>query len=192
VEIPKRVPFNANDWYWFIGADQTRLWSSKAGAYVPVDDLTFLAWKATGALPTTTASEQELSETLAHYGLIGPVVLSSFVNTERDRRISVGFMFAGHLFQSDVASQKRINGAVTLAILAVGAGAQPGDLRWHGGLEDFAWLAADNAIVPMDAQTVIAFGKDAGSWEASHVFAARALKDMQPIPRDFTDNKYWP
>ena len=120
------------------------------------------------------------------------IPLSTLVNEERNRRVSSGFMFAGHLFQSRVEDQKRINGAVTLAILALQAGAKPGDMRWHGGAEDFAWLAADNVLFPMDVYAVIAFGKVAGEWEASHVFAARALKDMQPIPRDFTDNKYWP
>ena len=188
--MPK--PYTPSNWYWFVAGDKSRVWSSAANIYLPVTDATYQRWLASGGVNSSTATEQELSDTLAGYGLIGPVVLSSFVNAERDRRISAGFMFSEHLFQSDVASQKRINGAVTLAILALQAGAKPGDLRWHGGAEDFAWLAADNVLFPMDVYAVIAFGKVAGEWEASHVFAARALKDMQPIPRDFTDNKYWP
>jgi hypothetical protein len=186
------LSYNATNWYWFVAGDMSRVWSSKRDSYFPVTDAEYQAWLARGGVSTKIASELDLATVLHSVGMTGPVVFSSDVNAERDRRISAGFMFNGHLFQSDVASQKRINGAVTLAILAISSGVKPGNLRWHGGAEDFAWLAADNTLVPMDAPTVCEFGKAAGEWEASHVFAARALKDMNPIPRDFVDSKYWP
>lgn len=55
------------NWFWIVGDDDTRYWSSAAGAYVdtlPED-----------AGVTRIASEQELSEVLAVYGLQGPAVL---------------------------------------------------------------------------------------------------------------------
>lgn len=80
-----------------------------------------------------------------------------------------------------------------VAVLAIGQGALPGNLRWHGGASDFGWIADDNSVVPMDAHTVVAFGQAAGSWESAHVFAAKALKDNPGgIPADFQDDKYWP
>jgi hypothetical protein len=54
------------------------------------------------------------------------------------------------------------------------------------------WIAGDNSSVPMDAQTVTSFGQTAAAWKSAHVFAARAIKDMRPIPADFTDDAYWP
>lgn len=116
----------------------------------------------------------------------------SAVNDERDRRIFSGFVFQGVRFQSRLEDQKRIAGAGTLAVMAIVLGAKAGDYRWHGGDEDFSWIAEDNSLVKMDAQTVIAFGQAAANHESLHVFAARSLKELDPIPADFADDKYWP
>lgn len=114
------------------------------------------------------------------------------VNAERDRRLLLPFGFNGVEFQRDEAATKRINGAGTLALAAIVGGAQPGDLRWHGEDTDFVWIAADNSLVPMDAQTVMAFGQAAAKVETALVFAAKAIKEMDPIPADYTDDSYWP
>lgn len=114
------------------------------------------------------------------------------INAERDRRTASGFMFKGLLFQSRIEDQKRINGAGTLAAIAVMNGSQAGDFRWHNGASDFVWISADNRLVRMDAFDVIAFGQAAARWESEHVFAARALKDMVDPPRDYAADTYWP
>lgn len=114
------------------------------------------------------------------------------VTAERDRRLSLDFTFNGVQFQRDIDAVRRINGAGTLALAAIVGGAQPGDLRWHGGDSDFVWIAADNSLVPMDAQTVMAFGAAAAHRETELVFTAKAIKAMDPIPSDFTDDAYWP
>ena len=113
------------------------------------------------------------------------------VNLERDRRIRAGFMFAGTPFDYDDSSQKRITGAATLAGFAAAAGAQPGDLRWHGGDGDFVWIAQDNSLVPMDAPTCFTFGQAAAAWESANVFAAKAIKDSG-IPANYADDALWP
>lgn len=66
-----------------------------------------------------------------------------------------------------------------------------GDLRWHGGDGDFAWIAEDNTLVPMDAQTMFAFGQAAMAHKQAMIFAARELKDRDEIPADFSDDDYW-
>lgn len=66
------------------------------------------------------------------------------------------------------------------------------DLRWHGGAEDFAWIAADNSIHAMDAQTVFGLGQAAMAHKQALIFAARAIKDADPISEDYTDDIYWP
>lgn len=114
------------------------------------------------------------------------------VDAERDRRISAGFVFAGVTYQSRPEDRENIMGAGTAALGAMMQGALPGDYRWHGGDSDFVWIAADNSLNPMDAQTVYAFGLAAMAHKTAHIFAARAIKDANPIPTDFTDNVFWP
>lgn len=128
---------------------------------------------------------------------IVPPVTSGQVNAERDRRLVAGFPFPRPdrdvwEFQSDDQSIKRITGAATLAGFAMGAGAGAGDYFWHGGTTPFRWILADNRVVEIDAPTMFAVGQAAAKWESAHIFAAKALKDMAPIPADYTDDKYWP
>lgn len=115
------------------------------------------------------------------------------VNMERDRRIHRGFTFGGKTYAFDPSSKQRVTGAGTLAGFAMLAGAQPGDLYWHGGNQPFRWIADDNSLTEMDAQTCFAFGQAAAAHEEAHIFAARSIKDMSPIPEDFATNPdYWP
>lgn len=58
-------PFRADDWYWFVGGDETRAYSSAAGDYVAAGDATFLAWQADGGAASRIASEIELGAVLA-------------------------------------------------------------------------------------------------------------------------------
>jgi len=115
------------------------------------------------------------------------------VNRERDRRMTATFFFAGKDFDCDQDSLARITGAATLAGFAMGACAPAGFMRWHGGASDFAWIAADNTLFPMDAQTCFAFGQAAANNQSAFIFAANAIKGMDPIPADFATNAdYWP
>lgn len=120
-------------------------------------------------------------------------VNSEMVNHERDRRIHAGFVFGGKTYAFDPSSKQRVTGAGTLAGFAIAAGAQPGDMLWHGGQQPFRWIADDNSLTEMDAQTCFAFGQAAAAHEEAHIFAARAIKDMTPIPADYATNEsYWP
>lgn len=114
------------------------------------------------------------------------------VAAERDRRLVLDFVFMDVPFQRDPTSVQRITGAAALAGFAIGGGAQPGDLRWHGGESDFAWIASDNTLVAMDAHTTFAFGAACAAVESRIIFAAKALREMDPIPDDVTDDRWWP
>lgn len=114
------------------------------------------------------------------------------VDAERDRRVAGGFAFGGQDYQTRPEDRENIAGASTAALAAIVGGAQAGDLRWHGGDSDFCWIAADNTLVPMDAQTMFAFGQAAMAHKQAMIFAARALKDMEDIPADTADDQWWP
>ena len=119
-------------------------------------------------------------------------VLSEEVNRERDRRLPMPFNFNGSLYDRDPTSVARISGAGTLALGAIIGGAQPGNLRWHGGNNDFGWIDYNGNINTMDAQTVFAFGQAAAERETLIVFSAKSLKTMDPIPEDYANDIYWP
>lgn len=114
------------------------------------------------------------------------------VDAERDRRLAGTMTFMGVEYDVDQKSLARITGAATLAGFALAAGAQPGNFLWHGGSEAFTWITADNTLVQLDAQMTLNLGKTAAANETLHIFAARALKDMSPIPADYTADAYWP
>lgn len=114
------------------------------------------------------------------------------VDLERDRRLASRIEFQDTLFQSRPIDRERITEAAQLAFMAVASGAKPSDLRWLEPEQDFTWIAADNTLVPMDAPTVMAFAKAMAARTQALVLAGRRLKDMDVIPSDYTDDKWWP
>lgn len=121
-----------------------------------------------------------------------PTPTADMVNQERDRRIATRFVFNGKAFAFDPNSKQRVTGAATLAGFAIANGAQPGNADWQGNGQPFVWIADDNSLVQMDAQTCFTFGQAAAAHESVHIFAARTLKDMNPIPQDYANDVYWP
>jgi hypothetical protein len=114
------------------------------------------------------------------------------IRRERDRRLRLDFEFQGVMYQRDPISVQRIAGAAQIATMAIAQGAQPGDMFWHGGDAPFGWIASDDTVTLMDAQTVVAFGMAAAALETALIFAARHLRNMQPIPSDYANDKWWP
>lgn len=113
------------------------------------------------------------------------------VDQERDRRIAAGFTHAGKTYDSNPESMRRIDKAYAVACRALVEGAKAGNLRWADATQDFRWIAKDNTYVTMDAPTVVTFGEAAAAWETKHIYRARELKSMSPIPTDYTADKYW-
>lgn len=121
-----------------------------------------------------------------------PSPTSSEVDAERDRRINGSMTFNGVVYQTRPQDRENVAGASIMALAAMMNGVEPGDLRWHSGESDFVWISEDNSLNPMDAQTFFAFGRAMAAHKSIHIFAARAIKDMDPIPADYTDDAYWP
>jgi hypothetical protein len=126
-----------------------------------------------------------------------PPITTTHVDRERDRRIDAGFVFDGVRYQSDEGSRENIAGAKSAASDAIALGALAGDFGWQRLLdpdaaETFVWIATDNSLHPMDAQTVVRFGYAAMAHKQDMIFKARSLKAMDPIPADFASNDaYW-
>lgn len=118
-------------------------------------------------------------------------VLSKMVERERDRRINDGVTFQGVLFQTDQNSRNLIAAARELAVAALTRGKQTGDLRWTDEPYDFAWRATDNTELPMDAETMVAFGDRVTSYRLACMRAASSLKSGT-IPENYNDDQFWP
>lgn len=176
---------NANVSFPAVLDDETRA----AFGMIPVEPTAIPAGKVAAA---TTAELIEGVWTEVHTLEDAPPPTSDAIDAERDRRIANGFTFGGKLYQSRPEDRENIAGASVAALAAITNGAEPEDYRWHGGGSDFVWIAADNSLTPMDAQTMFAFGQAAMAHKQAHIFAARALKDADPIPADYADDSYWP
>lgn len=114
------------------------------------------------------------------------------VENERDRRLGAGFVFNGNEFDSDMLSIQKITGSALKANIAILGGAVAGDLRWFDPSEDFDWIAKDNTKVPLDAHDMAAMGDALAIHQKRIIYAARTLKDSNPIPSDFASDIHWP
>jgi hypothetical protein len=173
-------------------AGKARVWNGSAWVHV-LDHRGETWWDADGEAVQIQELGDPADQGLTSVEPPAPPPTKADVDAEATRRVAAGFVFNGTHYQSDALAQKRITGAAALAHQAITVnGKAPTDTKWHGGSTDFAWIATDNSLVGMDAQTVLAFGAAAANWESVHVFAAKALKDTDPIPADYVDDKYWP
>lgn len=116
------------------------------------------------------------------------------VDTERDRRLEVGFMFQGNVYQARPKDLTNFTALGADARFAMMAGAQAGNYRWADPSQDFGWITADNTIVPMDAPTMVELSTAAKLFVTSHTFTCRAIKDqiLAGMELDITDNSLWP
>lgn len=58
--------YDPRNWYWIVGGDETKVYSSAAGDYVPADNATYAAWVAVGGVATRILNSDELAEVLAN------------------------------------------------------------------------------------------------------------------------------
>lgn len=148
---------------------------------VRVDKQWFQQWEVFGLSP-----EESNDRIVSHR-----VSLRSMVDAERDRRIDAGFEFQGKWYQTRPDDRENIAGAAQTAFMAVmTGGGEPGNLYWQDGAQPFGWIAEDNTITPMDAPTVIEFGKAALAHKARLIFVAHEIKNADPIPEDFTADEW--
>jgi Domain of unknown function (DUF4376) len=110
------------------------------------------------------------------------------VNVERDARIEGGFSFVrdGETYPIQSAQSDREN-VIGLAVAGMGAisqGAQPGDLEWLIPGQPFGFIAADNRVIPLDAQGMMALYQRGLGFKMALTLYARAMKDAMLAAED--------
>ena len=171
--------YNPYDWFWIVGGDESRYWSSATAAYVDV--------LPDGAGVTRIGSESELSAVLAVYGLRGPIVSVDDVAAERERRLALGFDY-------DFGDERGVHRIATT------------DADMRGWDEVTKWAHAAIALGDPDATMHILTETGpcvvtAQEWQSVLMAATAArqplwaasfvLQAMDPIPSDYTNDAYW-
>ena len=49
--------YNASDWYWFVDGDATKVYSSKVGDFVALNNAAYVAWQGDGSRAVDTESD---------------------------------------------------------------------------------------------------------------------------------------
>lgn len=81
------MEYNPRDWYWFVAGDNTQVYSSKSGNFVPINDAGYLAFIGAGGLASRIANVAELGEVLAPYNLrpAHAATLDAYTNTQASK-----------------------------------------------------------------------------------------------------------
>lgn len=131
---------------------------------------------------------------------VAPAKTKSDVDAEWSRRVFSEFAFEGETYHADRDSIANVAGAAIWAQDAIANGVSAGNFYWQAANPanpsqsdlPFAWKSKSNGLIQMDAPTVIAFAKALATWKQSHFLAARAIKEMTPIPADYDADSRWP
>ena len=101
--------FDARDWYWFVGGDTSKAWSSARASWVDAADPTFAAWRAEGRGATPIGALGELEGVLREFFPAG--MLTVYVAAKRFEVETGGILFNGATIATDRESQAMISGA---------------------------------------------------------------------------------
>lgn len=119
-----------------------------------------------------------------------PPIGAGDVNLERDRRLQFDFSFMDKMIQRDDISLRRIQGAAQLATIALLTGVSADSEEWING-GPLVWITSDNTELHLTPMQTIRMGQEAAAIESRLVFAAKTLKQMNPIPTDYSDDAWW-
>lgn len=172
------LPFTPRDWFWIVGGDTSRAWSSAAGAYVET-------WDADRLTPI--ASEAELADVLRGYGLSGPIATAADIVAERTRRLELGFDYdfgdarGVHHIGTTAADMEGWDEVAKASQAAINLGAPSTPIT----------IVTDTgpvAVTALEFQQILAAATAHRQpiWAASFV-----LQAMSQIPADYADGSYW-
>lgn len=131
--------YDPSNWYWIVGGDASKAWSSASAGFVNVDDDAYAAWLEAGGGPTPIGSLAELADVFAVQYPGG--MLSTYAAAQRYAKEVGGITVSSVPVATDDRSKLMIAGA------RIKADANP----------EFTtkWKTA-GGFVPIDAATIIA------------------------------------
>lgn len=143
--------FNIRDWYWFVGGDTSKVFSSKLGNYVAITDPNYLKF-ANQASPTRIVSEEELLDVFAQQApdliVTTQKGLIAYTASVRYNKEAGGLLVSGMTVRTDRESQALINGAYAMALA-------DSTFTTH-------WKVDSTTFVTLDANTMKAIGVAVG------------------------------
>lgn len=114
------------------------------------------------------------------------------VDEQKHKRLAHhGLMFEGTRYQIRQRDRAFITSIVALASAAVQLGSEDGDLRWHYADRDFAWIAGNNSLVPMDARTALRLAQAALAAMDELTLIARSVKDRIAAGEKVRSSEMW-
>lgn len=170
--------FDPINWFWIVGGDESRAWSSAVGDYVQ-------AWPQESV--THVPDEAQLDVVLRHLGQVSPVASVDDVVAERGRRLSLGFDFdfgddrGVHRIGTtpeDMAGWYEVAKA-SAAMIAIGIPSAEFAIVTNTG---------PATVTALEFQSILVAAAVAWQpiWGASF-----ALQAMTPIPSDYRSDSYW-
>jgi hypothetical protein len=139
-----------DDWYWRVGGDESKVFSSRRGNYVDADDNEFQAWTEDGGVPSVMDTEIELVEYLSRHApflsISLPLALIAYANEKQwslatgGRIITVGGEAIP--FSTAEASMALINGKVA----RLQQPDAPHSINWQTGPTTFTTIVAADFI----------------------------------------------
>ena len=183
-----RPSINPARGYWIVGDNQSSVWSSEAGAYLPLNDAGVVAFLDEFGRLLKTPDEETLFTYLRKLGLPGVKATTDDVVAERVRRLALGFNYnfgdarGVHRIGTTESDMKGWDEVTTLANALIA----------NGYVTQAISIVTDTGpceVTPLEWQAVLLAAAQFRQpiWAAS--FAVQA---MTPIPADYTDDQYWP
>jgi hypothetical protein len=150
--------FNSRDWYWFVGDDTSRVYSSKRNIYVNPDDGDLAAWsERMGMPPYSVGDESEIwyytkdhmpawlwdGSTMSQPGVdqYTPMQLQNYAQQVHEQVAGGGMVANGVPIKTDVFHRARLSNARTAA---------EADNKYTTTI-----LGSDNTLYPLNASQII-------------------------------------
>lgn len=109
--------YDATNWYWVVGSNESQVWSSKRLTYVPADDADYQTWKDAGYLATRIDTAENL------WGVMSDQVVPTFYTT-------INLMSSG---TPAINGAYSVNSAAQQSIVALSTGIAAGKPLPGGG-----------------------------------------------------------
>jgi hypothetical protein len=142
------VRFDKTNWYWCVGGDQTKFWSSAKPGYVTPTDPGYVAFLANGGTASPIASLAELQEAFANQFPAGS--LQTYAAAKRYAKEVGGTTISGVAYPTDRATQAKLTSAALMAQI--------------NSTVTFNWKTADGSFVSLNAQGLLAVATAIGTF----------------------------